>query len=172
MGDPLQDPLGHFEYLMPFGLTNAAAVFQSMVNNILHDMLNRFIFVYIDDILIFSVTEEVHVRLVLQRLLEQAFCQGREVLYYFTLLLGVCGAAGRVSWWLSPVEANYDVGNRELLLGVAQSTLSSAFWTSPSVDVASSSCSTRRGMVLRRGFGSLGAKPGRVPTVISEKPFF
>jgi len=37
-------PLGHFEYLvMPFGLTNAPAVFQSLVNDVLHDMLNRFV---------------------------------------------------------------------------------------------------------------------------------
>ncbi|KAI2655590.1 Transposon Tf2-6 polyprotein [Labeo rohita] len=67
-------PLGHFEYLvMPFGLTNAPAVFQALVNDVLRDFLNRFIFVYLDDILIFSHTlsEHIsHVRLVLQRLLE------------------------------------------------------------------------------------------------------
>jgi len=38
-------PLGHFEYLvMPFGLSNAPAVFQALVNDVLRDMLNRFIF--------------------------------------------------------------------------------------------------------------------------------
>ncbi|XP_054608715.1 uncharacterized protein LOC129167989 [Dunckerocampus dactyliophorus] len=67
-------PLGHFEYLvMPFGLTNAPAVFQSLINDVLQDMLGRFIFVYLDDILIFSssLKEHIqHVRLVLQRLLE------------------------------------------------------------------------------------------------------
>ena len=40
--------------VMPFGLTNAPAVFQALVNDVLRDMLNRFIFVYLDDILIFS----------------------------------------------------------------------------------------------------------------------
>lgn len=67
-------PLGHFRYLvMPFGLTNTPAVFQALINDVLQDMLNRFIFVYLDDILIFSrnLDEHVqHVRLVLQRLLE------------------------------------------------------------------------------------------------------
>lgn len=46
--------LGHFEYpVMPFGLTNAPAVFQALINDVLRDMLNRFIFVYLDGILIF-----------------------------------------------------------------------------------------------------------------------
>lgn len=54
--------LGHFEYLvMPFGLTNAPAVFQSLVNDVLRDLLNRVVFVYLDDILIFSRSFEEHV---------------------------------------------------------------------------------------------------------------
>jgi hypothetical protein len=45
---------GHYEYLvMSFGLTNAPSVFQALLNDVLCDMLNRFIFTYIDDILIF-----------------------------------------------------------------------------------------------------------------------
>ena len=67
-------PTGHWEYLvMPFGLTNAPAVFQSLVNDVLRDMINRFAFIYLDDILIFSKSPEEHktyVRLVLQRLLK------------------------------------------------------------------------------------------------------
>lgn len=53
--------VGHSEYLvMPFGLTNAPAVFPALVNNVLRDMLNYFVFVYLDDILIFSKTLEEH----------------------------------------------------------------------------------------------------------------
>ena len=58
-------PLGHFEYLV----TNAPAVFQSLVNDILRDMLNHSVFVYLDDILVFSKSVEehrTHVRQVLQ----------------------------------------------------------------------------------------------------------
>ncbi|XP_061912329.1 dehydrogenase/reductase (SDR family) member 7Cb isoform X2 [Entelurus aequoreus] len=66
--------LGHYEYkVMPFGLTNAPAVFQTLVNDILRDMLDQFVVVYLDDILIFSRNpqeHQQHVRLVLQRLLE------------------------------------------------------------------------------------------------------
>ncbi len=69
-------PSGHYEYLvMPFGLTNAPAVFQALVNDLLRDMLNRFVFVYLDDILIFSKSQEEHishVQSVLQRLLENS----------------------------------------------------------------------------------------------------
>ena len=67
-------PLAHFEYLvMPLGLTNAPAVFQNLVNDILRDMLGRFVFIYLDDILINSQNLEEHVQhvcLVLQRFLE------------------------------------------------------------------------------------------------------
>ncbi len=65
---------GHFEYLvMSFGFTNAPAVLQAMINNVLRDFINHFVFVYLDDILIFSTDMLYHisdVRQVLQRLLE------------------------------------------------------------------------------------------------------
>lgn len=44
-------PLGHLEYLvMPFGLSNAPAVFQALINDVLQDAIDRFVFVYVDDI--------------------------------------------------------------------------------------------------------------------------
>lgn len=67
-------PIGHFEYLvMPFGLSNAPAFFQALVNDVLRDFLNIFVFVYLDNILIYlrSLAEHKnHVLLILQRLLE------------------------------------------------------------------------------------------------------
>ncbi len=54
---------GHYEYLvMPFGLANAPAVFQSFINEIFRDMLNQYVIVYIDDILIYSKSEDEHIK--------------------------------------------------------------------------------------------------------------
>lgn len=47
---------------MPFGLKNAPAIFQRCVNNILHEYIGKFAYVYIDDVLIFSDTAEEHMR--------------------------------------------------------------------------------------------------------------
>ena len=60
---------------MPFGLTNAPAVFQALINDLLRDMLNKFVFIYLDDILIFSRNQEehvTHIRSVLRILLDSS----------------------------------------------------------------------------------------------------
>ena len=43
---------GHYEFVvMSFGLTNAPAVFMCLMNNIMHKYLDKFVVVFIDDIL-------------------------------------------------------------------------------------------------------------------------
>src|SRR3954465_3415814 len=63
-----------YEYtVMPFGLTNAPAYFIYLMNKVFMEYLDKFVVVFIDDILIFSKSEEEHeqhLRLVLDKLRE------------------------------------------------------------------------------------------------------
>ena len=65
---------GHYEFvIIPFGLTNALTVFMCLMNNIMHKYLDKFVVDFIDDILIYSKTEEEHrehLKIVLQELRE------------------------------------------------------------------------------------------------------
>jgi len=51
----------HFEYqIVLFDLTNISAIFQAYINHALHDLVDNFCIVYLDDILIFSKFKEEH----------------------------------------------------------------------------------------------------------------
>ncbi|GBG61646.1 hypothetical protein CBR_g22443 [Chara braunii] len=57
-----QTRYGLYEFVViPFGLCNAPGTFQHAMNRIFHDYLDKFVIVYLDDILIFSKTVEEHI---------------------------------------------------------------------------------------------------------------
>jgi hypothetical protein len=65
---------GHFEFtVVPFGLSNAPVVFICLMNGVFREYLDKFVIVFLDDILIYSKSEEEHehhLRMVLQVLME------------------------------------------------------------------------------------------------------
>ncbi|GKC26386.1 putative reverse transcriptase domain-containing protein [Tanacetum coccineum] len=69
---------GHYEFqVLPFGLTNAPAVFMDLINMVCKPSLDRFVIVFIDDILIYSKSRkehEGHLKLILKLLKEEELC--------------------------------------------------------------------------------------------------
>jgi hypothetical protein len=65
---------GHYEFtVVPFGLSNAPIVFMCLMNGVFRKYLDKFVIVFLDDILVYSKSEEEHehhLRMVLQVLRE------------------------------------------------------------------------------------------------------
>ncbi len=102
---------GHFEWLvLPMGLTNAPAEFMALMETTFREELNKFVLVFLDDILVYSRTLDEHaqqLRVVLQRLREQKlyaklskccfFRQEVEFLGHFVGRAGVRMVEGKVA---------------------------------------------------------------------------
>lgn len=95
--------------VMPFGIMNTPTVFQALVNDVLWDMLNKFLFIYTDDIFIFSELEKEHVQHVhmfLRCLIENSlFVKAEKCKFYASSvsLLGFVVGQGQLSMHLAKV---------------------------------------------------------------------
>ena len=95
---------GTYEFLvMPFGLTNAPATFQTAITDLFRDWLDDFVIVYLDDILIYSPSQEQHLhhlQLVLRRLQQhQWYCKLKKCAFATTSVeyLGYIVANGQIA---------------------------------------------------------------------------
>ena len=56
-----QTRCGQYEFVvMPFGLTNAPAAFMQLMNEMFHNYLDKFVIIFIDDILVYLRSKEEH----------------------------------------------------------------------------------------------------------------
>jgi hypothetical protein len=123
---------GLYEYtVMSFGLTNAPAYFMYMMNKVFMEYLDKFVVVFIDDILVFSKTEEEHAEhlsLVLQKLREHKLYAKRSKCEFWlkeVFFLGHVVSNGGIS--VDPGKVNdvlnwkppTDVGEIRSFLGLA-----------------------------------------------------
>ena len=69
--------IGQYQFkVMPFGLCNVPAIFQRLMNQILRSYLEKFVKVYLDDIIIYFRTKEKftkHIRVVFQKIRKANF---------------------------------------------------------------------------------------------------
>ena len=103
---------GHFEFtVMPFGLTNAPAAFMDLIHWVFQPYSDRFVVVFVDDILIYSKSEEEHedhLRIVLQALRDhQLYAKFRKCEFWLmeARFLGHVVSASSVSVDPEKVEA-------------------------------------------------------------------
>ena len=103
---------GHFKFIvMPFGLTNAPTAFMDLMHRVFQPYLDQFVVVFVNDILIYSQSEEEHedhLRIVLQALKDhQLYVKFSKCEFWLTEMkfLGHVVSASGVSVDLEKVEA-------------------------------------------------------------------
>jgi hypothetical protein len=105
---------GHYEYVVvPFGLKNAPGVFMSLMNEVFRQYLDKFMQVFLDDILIYSRTSrehEEHLRQVLQCLREHNL-YGKFSKFSFYELLGTYNFRKRNCDRFNKDKINYGMVN-------------------------------------------------------------
>ncbi|GJS86013.1 putative reverse transcriptase domain-containing protein [Tanacetum coccineum] len=83
---------GHYEFqVMPFGLTNAPAVFMDLMNRVCKPYLDKFVIVFIDDILIYSKNKQEHaehLKLILELLKKEQLYAKFSKCYYRRFIEG------------------------------------------------------------------------------------
>ena len=95
---------GHHEFVvLPFGLTNAQATFMCLMNSVFSKYLDKFVYVFLDGILIYSKNEEEHeehLRLVLELITEHKLyaklrkCDFyRDIIHYLGYIISTEGIA-------------------------------------------------------------------------------
>lgn len=100
--------------MLPFGLTNAPTTFMFLMNNTLHNYLDKFVLVFIDEIIVFSKNEEEHMehlRLVQQTLGEHKLYVMFSKCEFYKDIIQYLGHVISKEWLFTDLEKVRDIFN-------------------------------------------------------------